>query len=254
MTTSTGNQRGEDLISKVTLRRAVAFFKTHQRPILIVLLLAGLGLFLALIPGPTLQTISRGLRQAPVALLLLALFSAITLSLLFATGQQADTWVLLLLNERGRRPRWLDIVMVILTQLGGGWPSLSLGAILYLSGGSNLGIRLILGTISLWLVVETVKTIVDRTRPYGTLEAVRLVGMKALGRSFPSGHTAQAFFVASLFIQYFSLSTWSALGLYTIAGLVGFTRIYIGVHYPRDVLAGAMLGMVWGLLSTLTQG
>jgi membrane-associated phospholipid phosphatase len=39
--------------------------------------------------------------------------------------------------------------------------------------------------------------------------------------------------------------------LYTIAFLVGITRMYIGAHYPRDVLAGAILGSIWGLLGVI---
>lgn len=235
------------------MRRTAALFKTFRRPILIILLLTGLALFLALIPGPTLRRIGESLFAEPLLILLLVVFSVLTLSLLFAAGQKADIHLLLLFNERGRRPRWLDILMVILTQLGSGWPSLSAGAALYLLGGRSFGLELILGTISLWLVVETIKTIVDRTRPFNKLEVVRVVGLKALGRSFPSGHTSQAFFVASFFIHHYALEAWIALGIYLLAALVGFTRIYIGAHYPRDVLAGAVLGEVWGLLAILMR-
>ena len=41
---------------------------------------------------------------------------------------------------------------------------------------------------------------------------------------------------------------WAALGLYLLAVMVGITRVYVGAHYPRDVLAGALLGVLWGLL------
>jgi membrane-associated phospholipid phosphatase len=39
--------------------------------------------------------------------------------------------------------------------------------------------------------------------------------------------------------------------VYGIAGLVAFTRVYVGAHYPRDVIAGAILGSVWGIVSVL---
>ena len=42
--------------------------------------------------------------------------------------------------------------------------------------------------------------------------------------------------------------------LYAIALLVGITRMYVGAHYPRDVLAGAILGSAWGLLGALVDG
>ena len=38
-----------------------------------------------------------------------------------------------------------------------------------------------------------------------------------------------------------------------IAAIVGFTRIYVGAHYPRDVMAGAILGSVWGILTGLVE-
>jgi len=41
--------------------------------------------------------------------------------------------------------------------------------------------------------------------------------------------------------------------LYAVAALVGFTRIYVGAHYPRDVIAGIVLGSVWGILATLVD-
>ena len=42
-----------------------------------------------------------------------------------------------------------------------------------------------------------------------------------------------------------------SIALYAVAALVGFTRIYVGAHYPRDVIAGIVLGSVWGILATL---
>ena len=55
----------------------------------------------------------------------------------------------------------------------------------------------------------------------------------------------------TLTISHFQLSLTVALGLYIIAALVGFTRVYLGVHYPRDVIAGAILGLIWGGLGVL---
>jgi membrane-associated phospholipid phosphatase len=75
-----------------------------------------------------------------------------------------------------------------------------------------------------------------------------------MGRSFPSWHTSQAFFTATLIAPYFHASAWVVFLLYTIALLVGITRMYVGAHYPRDVLAGAILGIVWGLLGVLVNG
>jgi membrane-associated phospholipid phosphatase len=54
-----------------------------------------------------------------------------------------------------------------------------------------------------------------------------------------------------LFSHQFKLGVVGAVALYLIAVLVGFTRIYVGAHYPRDIIAGALLGSIWGVMATL---
>jgi len=97
------------------------------------------------------------------------------------------------------------------------------------------------------------KVLIHRTRPYIKLENIRIVGSRESGRSFPSGHTCQAFFLATLLLQYYHVNLYLWLLLYAIAGLVGITRIYVGMHYPRDVLGGAILGTTWGLLGVIVN-
>lgn len=55
----------------------------------------------------------------------------------------------------------------------------------------------------------------------------------------------------TLIIHHFQLGMGESITLYAVAVLVGFTRIYIGAHYPRDVIAGMALGSVWGILATV---
>jgi membrane-associated phospholipid phosphatase len=62
------------------------------------------------------------------------------------------------------------------------------------------------------------------------------------------------FFLTALLIHHFQLGAAAAAALYAVAALVGFTRIYLGAHYPRDVIAGIVLGSVWGLLAALVDG
>ena len=66
--------------------------------------------------------------------------------------------------------------------------------------------------------------------------------------SFPSGHAANAFMVAALLAERFRRKRY---GLYGMAGLVAVSRIYLGVHYPSDVLAGSCLGLsiTWLMLN-----
>ena len=140
------------------------------------------------------------------------------------------------------------------TQIGNGIFIAVLAVILFFAGYHLLAYGLVLGALTLWLVVELVKALVHRGRPFIRLTQARIVGRRAIGRSFPSGHTSQAFFMATLLAGYFHAGAWAVCLLYTTALLVGITRMYVGAHYPRDVLAGAILGSAWGLLGGIVFG
>ena len=144
--------------------------------------------------------------------------------------------------------------MLGFTQVGNGLTTLAFALILFLTSERFLAYELILGTLTLWLAVVLVKALAHRSRPFIRLTQARIVGNRARGRSFPSGHTSQSFFIATLMIQHFHASLWIAILLYSIALLVGITRMYVGAHYPRDVLAGAILGSAWGLLGVIVDG
>ena len=185
---------------------------------------------------------------------MLLIFSLVAISLVWSAGQRLDAWVFLSINLRGRRPIWLDRIMLGFTQLGSGLGTVVIGPVLFLAGERLLAYELVLGTLTLWLVVELVKFIVRRSRPFIRLTQARIVGYRARGRSFPSGHTSQSFFIATLIVQHFHAGVAAAILLYTIALLVAVTRMYVGAHYPRDVLAGAILGSAWGLLGVVFNG
>jgi len=159
----------------------------------------------------------------------------------------------LFFNLRGRRPIWLDRIMLGFTQVGNGIIALGIASVLFLIGDRLLSYELILGTLTLWLVVELTKALLHRRRPFIRLAQARVVGHRVRGRSFPSGHTSQGFFMATLLAQHFHAPAWAALLLYGIALLLGITRMYVGAHYPRDVLAGAILGSAWGLLGAIVD-
>lgn len=188
--------------------------------------------------------------QKPLIVLVL-IFGLTTISLVWSVGQRVDIWVFSYFNMQGRRRFWLDWTMLFFTHIGNGIFAMILAIILYFSGHHVLAYAFILGTLSLWFVVELIKMLVHRTRPYKKIENSRTLGSLARGSSFPSGHTSQSFFMATFLLPYFHANFLIWIAVYLLAFFVGFTRIYIGMHYPRDVLGGAMLGTAWGLLGVI---
>jgi membrane-associated phospholipid phosphatase len=209
--------------------------------------------FLLFLP-PDIRTVFwHRLQSQAILVSMLLIFSLVAISLVWSAGQRLDAWVFLSFNMRGSRPLWLDQIMLGFTQIGNGFITLAIAVILFLASERFLAYELILGTLTLWLVVVLVKFLIHRSRPFIRLAQARVVGYRPLGRSFPSGHTSQVFFMATLIAQHFHASVWVVFLLYAVALLVGITRMYIGAHYPRDVLAGAILGTAWGLLGVIVD-
>lgn len=183
---------------------------------------------------------------------LLFLFALITLSLIWSVGQRMDSRIFLTINQRSY-PKWLDRSMWLVTQLGNMLNAFLMAFLFFLLNYRHLAVEIIFGTLTLWLLVETIKALADRERPFLVLEDARVIGWREKGDSFPSGHTSQIFFLATLLILHFHLSLEVSVALYVVAALVGFTRIYVGAHYPRDVFGGAVLGSIWGILAILVN-
>ena len=228
--------------------RLTYWVRHHSRIVRLASLTAGVAAFLIFLPLAMQQAFWGSLQSNKILSGLLLVFSLVAISLVWTTGQKLDAWAFLIFNIRGPRPIWLDRIMLGFTQLGSGITALGIALILFLFNDRLLAYELVLGTLTLWLVVEMVKFLVHRSRPFIRMTQTRIIGFRAVGRSFPSGHTSQVFFTAALMSQHFHASIWIVFLLYATAFLVGITRMYVGAHYPRDVLAGAILGSAWGLL------
>lgn len=223
----------------------------YRRPIVSLGLLLALTLFLSWLPAEQRHELWQAIVIQRKLLVGLLLFSILSVSLLWARGQELDNSIFLFFNLRGRRPRWLDMLMWIFTQIGSGILAVALASFLFFTDQRSLALEIVLGTITMGLLTESVKILISRARPFILHSNARIIGWREPGHSFPSGHTSQAFFFMTVAINQFGWSTPTAIALYTVASLVGLTRIYVGMHFPRDVIAGAILGITWGLVFLL---
>jgi undecaprenyl-diphosphatase len=99
------------------------------------------------------------------------------------------------------------------------------------------------------LAAQLIKPWVERLRPCKVEGLVRVVDGCAGMMGFPSNHAANAFAFAILWFSWAGARQgWLALGS---ASVIGFSRVYLGVHYPSDILGGCLLGITIGGLSAL---
>jgi undecaprenyl-diphosphatase len=163
---------------------------------------------------------------------------------------QADTALLLLINATLANPPF-DILMPVITN-GRFWilPSVVAAAI-YLRvekkrAIAGIGLAILTLAITDPVCNRIIKPLFDRDRPCHPIDFVSgarfLIGFKH-SPSFPSSHAMNWCAQAALFSR---LHPRSAPWWWAIAGTISFSRIYVGVHYPFDVLTGAILGALTG--------
>lgn len=84
------------------------------------------------------------------------------------------------------------------------------------------------------------KNLIARARPYEVIEGLSYLVRKPIDYSFPSGHTGSSF--AAAVVLFLSFPKKYSVWFLVLAFLIGFSRLYVGVHYPSDVLVGALIG------------
>lgn len=140
----------------------------------------------------------------------------------------------------------LDWFFSRLTHLGDAgiiWIVLALGLLLYPKtrrSGAVVAIALVLDLI---LCNGILKNLIARTRPYDINTAVELLIKTPSDYSFPSGHTAAAFAAVTAL---FCCRSRFRIPAFVLAVLIAFSRLYLYVHFPTDILGGVFVGLVCG--------
>ena len=163
--------------------------------------------------------------------------------------QQIDQQVLVWIAEH-IRCALLDPFMKLYTQLGNsGLLFIVLGiALLFFKRTRKAGCSALCAMlIGLVVVNFTIKPLVARERPWLVIEGFVNLVPEHDPHSFPSGHTNAAFaFAVALCMA--APKRWMKVTAVCLAAVMGLSRLYVGVHFPSDVLAGAVIGSLCGLL------
>ncbi|MBI2068812.1 MAG: phosphatase PAP2 family protein [Candidatus Yanofskybacteria bacterium] len=151
------------------------------------------------------------------------------------------------INDLAGHNVWLDRLMIfaadkmgyllILSVLVLFWKKNSLKRVLLVSWGSAL--------IARFVFVAVLRYFFYSPRPFLILENVKILMNHQIESSFPSGHTTFYFALATGVYLY---NKKAGLIFLALAGLVGFARIFVSVHWPLDILAGAILGWATALM------
>jgi undecaprenyl-diphosphatase len=154
---------------------------------------------------------------------------------------ELDATILLSINPGFLNP-YLNILLGLFTHLGGSLAVMLVGVFLYLKGYKREGIMVIASIVIGTIIMAPLKIIVNRPRPYLTHNNIRPLEIES-GPSFPSGHSERAFALAAVLSKYYPRIE---IILYLYAVIIGFSRVYLGVHYPLDVIVGGIIGWIVG--------
>ena len=158
-----------------------------------------------------------------------------------------DVRLFYLLNNGFINP-FFDLIMPLAGVLASGEFLALVGMVLFVSRRKEYktaGLLLLAGLTLSYNITFILKYLAARPRPYMFLAGVHLLA-ESDGPSMPSGHAVMAFMAATVIAP--AVKKYVAAIVFAIAAIAAFSRIYMGVHFPLDVLAGAIIGSILGYI------
>lgn len=166
---------------------------------------------------------------------------------------QLDGSILLWIQNHVRST-WLDPIMRGITHLGDSgilWIIVTL-VLIILRKTRRIGIICAISMIiGLVLTNVILKNWLARTRPYELIDGLKLMIEKQKDFSFPSGHATNSF--AAGWVIFRRVPRRYGIPTLILACLIALSRLYVGVHYPTDVLAGMLIGILSAQLAQQIQ-
>ncbi len=141
-------------------------------------------------------------------------------------------WIFILITRLGDKGRvWIAIILILLIS----------------KNTRKIGIMSAIAIIFATIFNNVIlKGIFERTRPYEVVAGLNCVIENMKSFSFPSGHTSSSFAMGT--ILYTQLPRKYGIPALILAGLIAFSRMYLGVHYPTDIIGGMLTGIVSALI------
>ena len=163
---------------------------------------------------------------------------------MFENIMMMDQGILLWIQDVLRND-FLTPIFTFITRLGDAgaiWIVISIG-LLFHQKTRKIGIMALCSLVAAFIIDNMIlKNLIGRIRPYEMLSGLECLIDKPNDFSFPSGHTGSSFAVASILLL--GLPKKYGIPAMILAALIGFSRLYVGVHYPTDVLCGAIIGIM----------
>ncbi len=155
-------------------------------------------------------------------------------------GRDLDDRLYRTLNRN--RGHTVDGFFRAITELGSIWASAGAAAALAGPGRRREALDAFGAAAAMWLVGQGAKKLFGRPRPYEALDELRLLIDRPRASSWPSSHPAVLLAFVTVAGRDLDVSPPARIGLAGLAGLIGLSRVYLGVHYPADVMGGLLLG------------